>query len=91
MCLCWFSTFSASYGAVHNKFASWDEAYRAWLADTCQVEQMVPPPILPSLEDAAGLSSEYIPPGKDAFLLWLILAMMFCFIVVAATVMFYLF
>ncbi|KAF7143758.1 hypothetical protein RHSIM_Rhsim05G0162300 [Rhododendron simsii] len=76
---------------VHNKFASWDEAYNAWLAYTCQVEQMVPPPILPSLEDAAGSSSKYIPPVKDAFLLWLILAMMFCFIVVVATVMFYLF
>ncbi|KAF7145765.1 hypothetical protein RHSIM_Rhsim04G0136100 [Rhododendron simsii] len=72
-------------GAVHNKFASWDEAYNAWLAYTCQVEQMVPPPILPSLEDAAGPSSEYTPPGRDSFPLWLILSMTFCVIVVVAT------
>ncbi|KAF7142433.1 hypothetical protein RHSIM_Rhsim05G0091300 [Rhododendron simsii] len=78
-------------GAVHNKFASWDEAYNAWLAYTCQVEQMVPPPILPSLEDAAGPSSEYAPPGRDSFPVWLILSMTFCVIVVVATIMFYLF
>ncbi|XP_058197655.1 uncharacterized protein LOC131313382 isoform X2 [Rhododendron vialii] len=78
-------------GAVHNKFASWDEAYNAWLAYTGQVEQIVPPPVLPFLDDAAGSSSEYTPPGRVSFPLWLILAMTFCFIVVVATVIFYLF
>ncbi|KAF7129397.1 hypothetical protein RHSIM_Rhsim10G0105100 [Rhododendron simsii] len=78
-------------GAVHNKFASWDEAYSTWLAYTSQVKQMVPPPVLPSLEDAARSSSEYTPPGRDSFSLWLILAMTFYFIMVVATVMFCLF
>ncbi|KAF7127494.1 hypothetical protein RHSIM_Rhsim11G0027200 [Rhododendron simsii] len=78
-------------GDVHNKFASWDEAYNAWLAYTGQVEQIVPPPVLPSIDDAAGSSSEYTPPGRVSFPLWLILAMTFCFIVVVATVIFYLF
>ncbi|KAI8537364.1 hypothetical protein RHMOL_Rhmol09G0018200 [Rhododendron molle] len=78
-------------GAVHNKFASWDEAYNAWLAYTGQVQQLVPPPVLPSLDDAAGSSSEYTPTGRVSFPLWLILAMTFCFIVVVATVIFYLF
>ncbi|KAF7144852.1 hypothetical protein RHSIM_Rhsim04G0120400 [Rhododendron simsii] len=73
-------------GAVHNKFASWDEAYNAWLAYTGQVEQIVPPPVLPSLDDAAGSSLEYTPLGRVSFPLWLILAMTFCFIVVVATV-----
>ncbi|KAI8550805.1 hypothetical protein RHMOL_Rhmol06G0136100 [Rhododendron molle] len=52
---------------------------------------MVPPPVLSSLDDMTGSSSMYTPPGKDSFSVWLILAMTFCFIVVIASVIFYLF
>ncbi|KAI8571548.1 hypothetical protein RHMOL_Rhmol01G0128300 [Rhododendron molle] len=50
---------------------------------------MVPPTVLMSLDDAAGSSSEYTP-SRDSFPLWLI-PRTFYFIVVVASVIFYLF
>lgn len=64
-------------GSVHKNYASWDEAYTAWLTYNEQVEQAAPPPLLPSLDDVVGYSSEDTPPAEDCFLHSLILTMAF--------------
>ncbi|KAE9449957.1 hypothetical protein C3L33_18149, partial [Rhododendron williamsianum] len=64
-------------GSMHKNYASWDEAYTAWLTYNEQVEQAAPPPLLPSLDDVVGYSSEDTPPAEDCFLHSLILTMAF--------------
>ncbi|KAI8559453.1 hypothetical protein RHMOL_Rhmol04G0175000 [Rhododendron molle] len=73
-------------GPVHKKYASWDEAYNAWVTFTRQVEETAPPSLLPLAADPSGSSMDYTHPARDWFGLGLVLTMVFFLGVVVAII-----
>ncbi|KAH7851129.1 hypothetical protein Vadar_007664 [Vaccinium darrowii] len=73
-------------GAIYKKYPSWDEAYTAWRIHNTQVDEMLPPPRVPLLEDQAGSLTNLDVDNRDECPLYMIIGLSFCMGVIVAIV-----